>query len=685
MPATKNANRLINESSPYLLQHAYNPVDWYPWGAEAFAKAAAEDKPVFLSIGYSTCHWCHVMEQESFADAEVAQLLQDNFIAIKVDKEERPDIDAIYMGVCQALTGSGGWPLTIVMTPEQKPFFAGTYFPKRRRYGQIGLIELLTVIDERWFDDRESLLSAGERISAFMAVDQTAAAALVDERNIIKTALEELEQNFDQNYGGFGAAPKFPMPQQLLFLLRCHYLALSKNALPMVEKTLTAMYQGGIYDHIGGGFARYATDKRWLIPHFEKMLYDNALLTLALLECYQVTGKPLYKGIAEHTLAYIKREMTSQQGGFFSAQDADIDGEEGKFYTFSTAEVSTVLGAEAAEEFCNYYGLTAEGNFEGKNTLNLLHQPEPQLPTPEIEQQLAKLLQYRAERYQLHKDDKILLSWNALMITASAKAYQVLGEVDYLQMALKAYNFLQANLRTADGKLFISYRNGQNKGQGILDDYAFLAWAALELYQATFEVKYLQDAADLMEQILMRFGRVAGGFYLTPLDGEALLFRPFDQFDGAMPSGNSVAALCLVRLAALSGEERWQKAAAEQLESYSELFSRQPSVASFALLALQQQSLPSQQLLVAAPDHAAAQKISRDWGQYFHPQTTIVAKTPDLAADLAQIAPYTVNYPVTNQPSFYLCQNYSCVAPVASLSAVLAQLAAKSYNAAAKS
>jgi uncharacterized protein YyaL (SSP411 family) len=404
------------------------------------------------------------------------------------------------------------------------------------------------------------------------------------------------------------------------------------------------------------------------------MLYDNALLTLALLECYQVTGNQLYKGLIERTLVYIQHEMTSPEGGFYTAQDADIDGIEGKFYVFTQAEITEVLGQPAAETFCKHYGITAAGNFEEQNILNLLHHPNPQLPTPEREKQLEMLLQYRSQRYQLHKDDKILLAWNALMITACAKAYQALSRREYLDMAIGAYNFLWKNLRASDGKLFISYRARQVKGQGLLDDYAFLAWAALELYQSTFEADYLQQAEQLMEQVLTRFTRTAGGFYLTPQDGEALLFRPFDQYDGAMPSGNSVAALCLTRLAALSGETRWQEAAEQQLQAYSKMFNQRPSAASFALLALLQQSFPSQELLCIMPDDESAGLLSLEWGQHFQPQTSIITKTPQQAELLAQIAPYTASYPAAEKPTFYLCKNYSCAAPVHDFAEVISRL-----------
>ncbi|MCC8123697.1 MAG: thioredoxin domain-containing protein, partial [Oscillospiraceae bacterium] len=452
-------NRLMHETSPYLLQHAQNPVDWWPWCEEAFAKAKAEDKPVFLSIGYSTCHWCHVMERESFEDEEAAGLLNDGFIAVKVDKEERPDIDSVYMGVCQALTGRGGWPLTILMTAEQKPFFAGTYLPHRVRFRQTGLLERLELVREQWKTDRARLLRYGEQITAAAEHEGTAAvSSQYDCRQVVALAYAQLLGSFDSRDGGFGAAPKFPTPHQLLFLLRCHHLHVGDRALEMAEQTLTAMYRGGIYDHIGGGFSRYSTDRQWLAPHFEKMLYDNALLVMALLECYQVTGKERYRYAAERTLDYVRREMTGPEGGFYAAQDADSDGEEGKYYTFTKAEILHVLGTQEGEKLCRCYGVTEQGNFEGKNILHLIHNDAAPIPDKGLARQLEQLRAYRAGRCRLHTDDKRLTSWNALMIAACAKARRVLGERVYLDMAEGACRFLLDNAMSPDGTLCVSWR-----------------------------------------------------------------------------------------------------------------------------------------------------------------------------------------------------------------------------------
>lgn len=676
MNSTKMPNKLIHETSPYLLQHANNPVSWYPWGSEAFQKAKEEDKPVFLSIGYSTCHWCHVMEEESFEDREVADYLNAHFISVKVDKEERPDIDAVYMSVCQALTGSGGWPTTIFMTPEQKPFFAGTYFPKRRRYGQPGLLELLAAIAGKWRNEKAELLESGNRIAAAFAegAPQPVGGEALN-REPVESAAAQLALSFDRKYGGFGKPPKFPVPHNLLFLLGCHELGVSSEALDQVERTLTGMIRGGIFDQIGFGFSRYSTDEKWLAPHFEKMLHDNALLVMALVSCYQVTGTPLYREAAQQTLSYIRREMTAPQGGFYSAQDADIGGEEGKFYTFTRSEVMEALGEADGDIFCSQYDITPTGNFEGKSIPNRIGK-DPGPPDAYTEALLKKLLEYRGNRYRLHKDDKILTSWNALMIAAYARAYRALGQADYLDSATKALEFLSTALTDSEGALCISYREGKSKGKGLLDDYAFLAWACLELYEATYKVEYLVRSCGLMDAVFTRFAHPAGGFYLSPGNGEALLFRPQEQFDGAMPSGNSVAAWCLSRLAALTGQARFREALDRQLAFYGPMFRNQPTACTFALTALMGQVYPSRELVCVAEDEADVAKLARLLGGYFQPQTAVLVKTPGNGEALAAVAPFTAAYTPTpgKGMSFYLCQDQSCAPPFHDLEELIQRL-----------
>lgn len=600
----KTPNRLIDESSPYLIQHAYNPVNWYPWGAEAFEKAKNEDKPVFLSIGYSTCHWCHVMAHESFEDPEVAEALNRDFIAVKVDKEERPDIDAVYMAVCQGLTGSGGWPMTIVMTPDQKPFFAGTYFPKQRRYNVPGLLEILDAINKEWKMKRESLVDTGEKITSALNGRQkkrsegnraeapgggSAAGknGWAPDHALITSARDTLYQSFDKQYGGFGASPKFPMPHNLMFLLRSSKFDQEAQALKIVEKTLEQMYRGGIFDHIGFGFSRYSTDNQWLAPHFEKMLYDNALLVIAFLEAYQVTGRELYRSVVEKTLEYIEREMTDETGGFYSAQDADSEGEEGRYYLMSEKEVVDLLGLTDGTQFCRFFDITEGGNFEGRSIPNLIkNQDFEQIPET-IRRQLPRLYDHRLKRTKLHKDDKILTSWNSLMIAACAKAYKALNEEKYLRIAEKAAAFLSDAMTSPDGTLRVSSRGGKATGTGTLDDYAFFIWALLELYEATLDINYLEQARKLCDRMISGFqDQAGGGFYLTHTDAEPLIYRPKETYDGAIPSGNSVAGYVLVKLSRLTGMDEYHQQALGQLQFLSEQAAAYPAGHCFAMMAL---------------------------------------------------------------------------------------------------
>ncbi len=659
-------NRLVKELSPYLLQHAHNPVDWFPWGEEALAKAAVENKPIFLSIGYSTCHWCHVMEKESFEDPEVAEALNRDFVSIKVDREERPDIDAVYMAVSQALTGGGGWPLTVIMTPEQKPFFVGTYLPKKGRYNQPGLMELLSGIAQAWKSDPQSLQATGERISEFFP-GQAEVRPHGLSRSTVEKAEADFERRYDDRWGGFSPAPKFPSPHNLMFLMRCHLLKVGRQPLAMVEHTLKAMYQGGLFDHIGGGFARYSTDEKWLAPHFEKMLYDNALLAMAYTWAYQITGHQLYRGVTEKILRYIDREMTSPDGGFYSAQDADSEGQEGKYYTFTPAEIRQVLGETEGEIFCDRYDLTEAGNFEQTNIPNLIRSTAA-LPDPGTEANLDKLYAYRLNRYHLHKDDKSLTAWNALMVCAYAQAYRALGEEAYRRAAERAYAFIDGHLTAGDGSLLISFRQGRSQGQGLLDDYAFLAWACLELYESTFETPYLERAAELMDRALEEFSSPSGGLYLSPNSGRPLLFRPMEFYDGAMPSGNSVAAWCLERLAAMTGQEKWRTAAERQLTAFGPWFESQPSAVTLALSALMLEVYPSQELVCVLSGASEKKDLALKLGDFAHPQTAIVVKTAADEAALGRLAPFAAAYPLPDRgQAFYLCQNRRCENPTDSL------------------
>lgn len=524
-------NRLQFEQSPYLLQHLENPVDWRPWGSEAFQTAWEEDKPVFLSIGYSTCHWCHVMAHESFEDETVAEAINRDFIPIKVDREERPDVDAVYMAACVAMTGSGGWPLTVLLTPEQKPFWAGTYLPRQ------ALLSLLQQAARLWREDRGSLLTAGEALTDRLREAEGAGTGFPD-RALAGMAAGLYARSFDTRWGGFGHAPKFPTPHNLIFLLRYARRTGEAQAGAMAEQTLESMYRGGLFDHVGGGFARYSTDEMWLVPHFEKMLYDNALLALAYTEAYQQARRPLYGEIVRRTLDYVLRELRDFQGGFYCGQDADSEGEEGKYYVFTAGELRDLLGPEDAEAFCGWYGVTETGNFAGKNILNLIGREQVQREPVRIRPLRERVYAYRLERTCLHRDDKVLAAWNGLMIAALARAGLALDEPRYRDAAVGAAAFLKRSLTEENGRLLARWRAGQAAHPGKLDDYAFCAWGLLELYGVTFRTAYLAEARDLTARLLEQFfdGK-NGGFYPYAADGEQLITRTKETYDGGHAVG----------------------------------------------------------------------------------------------------------------------------------------------------
>lgn len=661
------SNRLKNEKSPYLLQHADNPVDWYPWGQEAFKKAADENKPVFLSIGYSTCHWCHVMAHESFEDTKVAGLLNENFVSIKVDREERPDIDAVYMTVCQAVTGAGGWPLTIIMTPEQKPFFAGTYFPKNSRYGQPGLTDILREVISLWKNHRSELESNGEMLANAMNTVHQDDGSLPFEpqKAMLDKAYAILREQFDQEWGGFGAAPKFPTPHQLLFLMRYASAENKPEGLKMAEITLDAMANGGIYDHIGGGFSRYSTDKKWLIPHFEKMLYDNALLLWTYAEAYRLTKKQLYADVARSTASYIFRELWGE--GFYCGQDADSDGVEGKYYVFTPEEIQKVLGEKDGETFCRFYNITSSGNFEGKNIPNRIGADEL-LPAGEakvFEDWKARLYDYRLKRTSLHRDDKILLSWNAWTIIALVRAGEILDEPSYIETAIKARNFIEAKMTDENNRLYLRFRDGEAANAGQLDDYAVYALALLELYQATFEVDYLSAAIVRVGQMKEFFeDEESGGYYMTPYDGEPLISRPKETFDGAIPSGNSTAAVVLQKLALLTAEKKWQEAADRQLRYCARKMQKYPVGASFALIALAMNMYPHRELVCVTKEENT-DELKTYLKNYFFGEISVLVKTVKNSEELLKNAPFTAEYPIPEEEAlYYLCENGVCRRPV---------------------
>ncbi|UCE05681.1 MAG: thioredoxin domain-containing protein, partial [bacterium] len=543
----KYTNQLFNETSPYLLQHAHNPVNWYPWGEEALQLARKLDKPIFLSIGYSACHWCHVMERESFENEEIAKILNENFISIKVDREERPDIDEIYMTGVQLMTNSGGWPLSVWLTPNLEPFFGGTYFPPEDRWGRVGFRKILIQIAQLWQQRRGDVLKSAKQLTASLnQINQVQSVDTQLDQSLWKSAFKSAEQRFDDRHGGFGSAPKFPQSMELSFLLRYYFHTGEKRALEMVEKSLLEMAAGGIYDHLGGGFHRYSIDDRWFVPHFEKMLYDNALLSVTYLEAYQITKNSEYGKVARATLDYVLREMTSSEGGFYSSQDADSEGEEGKFYVWQKDEIESILGKEESKLFGDIHDISSEGNWEGKNILHLRRglegaAKEYGMSNSEIKDLLAadrhKLFEVRSKRIPPGTDDKILTAWNGLMISAMCKGFQVLGDQKYLDTAQKAIDFLLKKLYI-DGLIVRTYRNGKSHLNGYLSDYAFLVAALIDYYESSFQWEYLKKAIEINNLMLQKFwDENLGGFFFTPVDHERLIVRTRNQFDNAIPSG----------------------------------------------------------------------------------------------------------------------------------------------------
>ena len=654
------SNRLSTERSPYLLQHAENPVDWRPWGPEVFEEAKRTDKPVLLSIGYSTCHWCHVMAHESFENETVAQAVNAAFLPVKVDREERPDVDAVYMAACLAMNGSGGWPLTVLLTPDQKPFWAGTYLPKDQ------LLHLLRKAARLWREDRAGVLATGDTLTAHLQQEgQTRPGT--PSRELVRQAVSQFAQSYDERWGGFGAAPKFPTPHNLIFLLRYAQLAKEEHAREMALHTLNNMYRGGLFDHVGGGFSRYSTDQHWLVPHFEKMLYDNALLALAYTEAFQHTRCPIYGKITRRTLDYVLRELSGPQGGFCCGQDADSDGVEGKYYALTPDELAQALGGVDGLRFCQWYGITPEGNFEGKSIPNLLGQSQFDQDSEDMAALREQVYAYRLSRTALHRDDKVLTAWNGLVMAALARAGLVLDEPWYLDAARQTAEFLAEKLTTSDGRLLARWRDGDAAHPGKLDDYAFLAYGLLELYSATFDASYLTRAVGLADCLLkLFFDGERGGFYPYASDGEQLLTRTKEAYDGAMPSGNSIAALVLFRLSRLTGEMRWREAADLHLSWLAGAAEGYPAGHSFAMLACLEELWPTAELVITA------QKPPEELRGFLREAPrlglTVLVKTQENAGTLAALAPFTKDYPIPAQGAqYYLCQGGACAQPVDSI------------------
>jgi len=684
----KKTNRLITEKSPYLLQHALNPVDWFPWSDEAFEKARVEDKPIFLSIGYSTCHWCHVMEKESFEDEEVAKLMNDAFVSIKVDREERPDIDGIYMSVCQMMTGSGGWPLTIVMTPDKKPFFAGTYFPKNNRYGRIGMLELVPKLKDVWINKKDDILKSADEIASSLNSENKAIVKVQIDELIFTKAYAELLRRYDEVNGGFGNAPKFPTPHNLMFLLRYWKRKNEPKALEMVENTLTEMRKGGIYDHIGFGFARYSTDQHWLVPHFEKMLYDQAMLVMAYTEAYLVTKNNFYKETAEEILEYVLRDMTHPEGGFYSAEDADSEGEEGKFYLWDADELRNVLGKDESNFAISVFNAADDGNWvdESKGMMtgtNILHLKKSNKEYAEefnlseddfskkLESIRKKLFNYREKRIHPYKDDKILTDWNGLMISAFAKAAQAFDDDRYSEAAIKVYSFIEKYLTDKEGRLIHRFRENESGLPAHIDDYAFMINASIDLYETTFEVKYLKQAIDLNEILLKEFwDHESGGFYFTSTESENLIARQKEVYDGAIPSGNSVSLLNIIKLSRFTGNTTLENISFKMIEHFSGYVSKSPSVFTQFLSSLDFYFGPTYEIVISSEGKDQITKDAIDLiRNSFNPGKVVILNLSNQVKEISEIIPFIKDMKtVNNKTTFYVCRNFNCNTPVHTLS-----------------
>lgn len=639
------SNHLKDQSSPYLLQHADNPVDWYPWGEEAFEKARREDKPVFLSIGYSTCHWCHVMEEESFENREIAEILNQYFVSVKVDREERPDIDSVYMSVCQALTGSGGWPMSIFMTPDQKPFFAGTYFPPVSSRGMAGMHDLLLIIAQKWREDQEELITSAERILTHVREEERETLEGIDDTLPDQAALLFAE-SFDRQHGGFGGAPKFPSPHNLMFLILYAEVRKNQEALEQAKLTLEKMRRGGIFDHIGYGFSRYSTDKYFFIPHFEKMLYDNALLMIAYALAYKESGNSLFLDTAEKTADYVFRELMGGEGEFYSAQDADSEGEEGGFYLWSYEEVLKLLGEERCRRFCDHFGMTQRGNFEGRNLPNLLNDQDID---DEFQNEKELLCAYRKSRSRLHLDDKILTSWNALMICALTVLYRTTGKEHYLLAAQKAQQFIERNL-VYENTLYVSFRNHIRFVKGFLDEYAYYSAALINLYEVTGDCAYLERAGEICREAEEQFAdRKKGGYFLYGKENDSLIMKPKETYDGALPSGNSMMAYNLVCLFRISGKEEFREAAKKQLAFLSGEAKAYPAGHSMFLISLLLYLDPPQKIIVVLAEGDKGEEIRKRMPFY---------------ADVQILLEETEEYKLLEgKTTYYVCRDHTCLPP----------------------
>jgi uncharacterized protein YyaL (SSP411 family) len=690
-------NRLINEKSPYLLQHAHNPVDWHPWSEETFAKAKAKNKPIFLSIGYSTCHWCHVMEKESFEDEDVATYLNDTFICIKVDREERPDIDAVYMAACQMLTGRGGWPLNLFLTLDKKPFFAATYIPKHGRFGRAGLIDLCRQVKIVWTSQAAKITISAESIADNLHRAFSFTSADEPDETLLDLAYDQILRTYDAQSGGFEPAPKFPTAHRLLFLLRYYHRTGEPKALEMVENTLTVMRLGGIWDHVGFGFHRYSTDKNWLLPHFEKMLYDQALIAIAYLETYQITKNPLFAQTADEIFTYVLRDMTSSEGAFYSAEDADSEGEEGKFYVWTVEEFHEQIDDGRADMWEKILRLSPEGNFKDEATgqktgTNILHLTIPLnrwadrygVNTEELEADWEKtrdrLFHAREKRIHPLKDDKILLDWNGLMIAALAFGARVLDNPRYAEAAEKAVQFIFSKLKDADGRLFHRFRDGELAVHAQAVDYAFLIYGLISLYQATFDLTYAELAVTLQESMIDElWDDDNGGFFAVGEKTVDLPVRPKEFYDGAMPSANSVAFYNLLCLSRLTGNPKWEEKAQAVLRAFSGTIKAQPTAATFFLTGLDFALRPGQEIVITgASEEADVHQLLSTLNLYFTPNKVTLVKSDQNADRLTRFAGFTDGLEVIKgEATAHLCKDGSCTGSSSDMKTLLDQILEK--------
>ena len=662
-------NRLESETSPYLIQHAENPVDWFPWGDEALKRAEAEDKPIFLSIGYSACHWCHVMERESFEDPETAELMNRDFINIKVDREERPDLDSIYMESVMTMTGHGGWPMSVFLTPRRVPFFGGTYFPPEPRYRMPSFREVLTMVADAFRDRRGHLEQTSERLLAALQADERQRGGAISPA-LLASAQASLAAGYDDLNGGWGGAPKFPQPMAIEFLLRRYVRTGDSSALAMATNTLEKMARGGIYDHLGGGFHRYATDSIWLVPHFEKMLYDNSQLARVYLKAWQMTGEPLFRRVVEETLDYVIHEMTNPEGGFYSTLDADSEGEEGKYYVWEPSEVRDVLGDDA-EALMKAYDVSENGNFEGRNILNrpldfdvVAHLLDT--TTSELDERLAvskkALFERRARRIKPGLDDKVLTSWNGLMLAAFAEAARAFDNPDYLTAARRNARFVLSELRTPEGRLLRTWKDGRASLNGYLEDYSYLLEGLLALYQATFESEWFAAAREIADVMIERFADPQGGFFDTSDDHERLITRPKNVQDNATPSGSAMAATALFRLSGLTGDGRYAEAAESGMNLISGFADKHPTAFGQWLNAMDYcLGDPLEVAIVGDPASRDSRELLDVVFEGFRPGVVVAAGEE---ADISPVPLLSRRPRIDRRATAYVCRNFACNLPV---------------------